>query len=65
MASAAGNPSLELAGFDQQGILANDDVEVRLYERTGDGGVTKKFVLATKYDELKKASNEALVSNPA
>jgi hypothetical protein len=29
---AAGGPSLELAGFDQRGILANEGVEVRLYE---------------------------------
>jgi hypothetical protein len=45
MASAAGISSLKLAGFDLQRILANEGVEVRLYECEGDRGVTKKFVL--------------------
>lgn len=61
--AAAGSPSLELAGFDQRGIFANEDVEVHLYECEGNEGATKKFVLAAKYDELTKAANEAHVSN--
>ncbi|KAG1742020.1 hypothetical protein EDB19DRAFT_1827939 [Suillus lakei] len=49
--------SLKLAGFSQQGIFENEDVEVRLYE--DDDGFTQKFMLATDFYAI-KVSKEAV-----